>query len=80
MDEAVEIPIIYKGEELLFKAHVVRFGYVHHMVVDINGANITIERDEEGCYRALEEFDESGSHGKVDVELVKEIVQVLESL
>jgi hypothetical protein len=77
MAETLEIPVTYKHEELLFKAHVVRFGYVHHIMVDINGSNITIERDEEGSYRAL--GDES-TIGKADVELVKEIVQVLESL
>jgi hypothetical protein len=48
MQETIEIPVIYKDQELTFKAHTVRFGYVHHIIVDVNGTNITIERDEEG--------------------------------
>ena len=51
--DTLEIPVTYKNEELLFKAHVVRFGYVNHVVVDLGGTQITIERDEEGNYRAL---------------------------
>jgi hypothetical protein len=75
MQETIEIPVSYKGQELIFKAHTVKFGYVHHIVIDVNGTNITIERDEEGNYRALGDVD-----SKVDVELVKAIVEVLEGL
>jgi len=53
MSETLEIPVRYKKEDLVFKAHTIRFGYVHHIVVDVNGTPVTIERDEEGNYRAL---------------------------
>jgi hypothetical protein len=75
MQETIEIPVTYKGKELTLKAHTVRVGYVHHIIVDVDGTNITIERDEEGNYRALGDVG-----NKVDVELVKAIVGVLESL
>lgn len=51
--DTVEIPVTYKNKELPFQAHVVRFGYVNHIIVDFDGVQITIERDEEGNYRAL---------------------------
>jgi hypothetical protein len=75
MQESIEIPVTYKDQELTFKAHTVRFGYVYHIVVDVSGTNITIERDEEGNYRALGDVD-----SKADVELIKTIVGVLEAL
>lgn len=48
--DTVEIPVTYKNKEFSFKAHVVRVGYVNHIIVDLDGVQITIERDEEGNY------------------------------
>jgi hypothetical protein len=77
--DTFEIPVTYKNEELSFKAHVVRFGYVNHVVVDLGGTQITIERDEEGNYRALGDTEKiEGS--KVDVDLIRAVVTVLQSL
>ena len=53
MQEPIEIPVTYKNQELSFKAHVVHLGYVNHIIVELNGTHVTIERDEEGNYRAL---------------------------
>ncbi len=69
----------YNGNDLCLKAHVIRFGYVHHIVVDFSGNQITIERDEEGNYRALGD-EEKLKDSKVDVELVKAVITVLQSL
>jgi hypothetical protein len=51
--DRLEIPVTYKNKKFSFQAHVVRFGYVNHIIVDLDGVEITIERDEEGNYRAL---------------------------
>ena len=71
--DTLEIPVIYKNEELSLKVHVVRFGYVNHIVVDLGGTQITIERDEEGNYRALGDTEKVES-SKVDVDLIKAVV------
>jgi hypothetical protein len=73
--DTLEIPVTYKNEELSLKAHVVRFGYVNHIVVDLSGTPITIERDEEGNYRALGDIEK-----KVDPELIEAVVNVLQML
>jgi hypothetical protein len=77
--DTLEIPVTYKNEELSLKAHVVRFGYVNHVVVDLEGTQITIERDEEGNYRAIGDTEKMQST-KVDTELIEAIVNVLQSL
>jgi hypothetical protein len=79
MAETIEIPVTYRDQELTFKAHTVRFGYVHHIVVDVNGTNITIERDEEGNYRALADAGK-GNPFKLDAGLIEALVHVLEGL
>ena len=44
---------LYISTKTLFEAHVVRFGYVHHIVIDMEGRQVTVEKGEEGNYRAL---------------------------
>ncbi len=77
--DTLEIPVTYNGNDLCLKAHVVRFGYVHHIVIYLSGNEVTIERDEEGNYRALGN-EEKLKDSKVDVELVKAVITVLQSL
>jgi hypothetical protein len=77
--DTLEIPVTYKDKDLCLKAHVVRFGYVHHIVVDLAGNQITIERDEEGNYRALGDVEKL-KDSKVDVDLIKAVIAVLQSL
>ena len=77
--DTLEIPVAYKNEELSFKAGVVRFGYINHVIVDLGGTQITIERDEEGNYRALGDSEKMES-SRVDVNLIEAVVKVLESL
>lgn len=79
MAELFEIPVTFKNNELSFKAHSVRFGYVNHILVDITGTQITIERDEEGNFRAVGD-SEKMKDSKVDLDLVKAVVEVLEKL
>lgn len=77
--QTLEIPVTYRNEELTFKAHVVRFGYVNHIIVDIGGTQLTIERDEEGNYRAVGNQQDVNSD-RVDAGLIREVVMVLQSL
>lgn len=77
--DTLEIPVTYKNKELSFKAHVVRFGYVSHIVVDLDGVQITIEKDEEGNYRAIGDVEKMQDF-KVDVGLIKAVITVLQSL
>lgn len=79
MANLFEIPVTYQNQELTFKAHSVRFGYVNHILVDIKGTEITIERDENGNFRALGSTEKM-KDGLVDLNLVKAMIEVLEKL
>ena len=52
MDEQFELPVEYKGEQLLFKASLIVTGYTHKFNVDVNGQMVIFEPDEERNYRA----------------------------
>jgi signal-transduction protein with cAMP-binding, CBS, and nucleotidyltransferase domain len=44
MDELFEIPVLYKGQELLFPARLLIVGYVHKFVVTIDKQEFFFER------------------------------------
>jgi hypothetical protein len=79
MAETLEIPVRYKKHDFIFKAHTIRFGYLHHIVVDMDGTAVTIERDEEGSFRALVDAEKAQA-SKLDAGLIEALVSVLQSL
>ena len=52
MNGPFNIPVVYEGEALEFKARFERWGYTHRMAVLIGDTTVTFEPDEEGGYRA----------------------------
>ncbi|MFL5810896.1 MAG: hypothetical protein ACJ749_15350 [Flavisolibacter sp.] len=48
-----ELPMNWRNEEILFKARLLKMGYVFKMEVEINGGAILFEPDEEGNWRAI---------------------------
>jgi hypothetical protein len=53
MEEQFELPLVYKGEQVLLKASLLVTRYTHKFNVDVNGQNIIFEPDEERNYRAV---------------------------
>lgn len=76
MENTFDIPVIYKGKELLFTGQLLHLGYIHKIAIDVNGEQILLEKDDEGNYRAVLANIESES--KLDKELVKAIVESFE--
>ena len=75
----LEIPVRYHGKDLLLKGYVKRYGYVQHIVVDVNGRTVTFERDEEGNYRALSDPKEVDATA-TNIDLMKAVINVLDAL
>lgn len=46
MEDEFELPVEYKGEELLFNAKMIVIGYTHKFNVDVNGQKVVFEPDE----------------------------------
>jgi len=53
MEHQFELPVTYKGQEYLFNGRLATFTYGYKFFVDINGHEITFERDDEGELRAI---------------------------
>ena len=80
MEDIFEIPVTYKGEELLFTASLKAYGYVHKIEVDVNGQTIIFEQDEEGLYRGMLSYEEALLLPKVNIELVGLLATVLNTV
>ena len=78
MDEGFELPVVYKGKELLLPAKINRFGYSYKIEVEVSGTLIFFEKDEERNWRAL--INEQKDISKIDAELVNLIIGVLNEL
>ena len=80
MDELFEIPVLYKGQELLFPARLLIVGYVHKFVVTIDKQEFFFEQDDNGKYRAIAITTNQGEVKHLDTELLKAIAESIESI
>lgn len=80
MDDAFEIPVMYKDQELLFPSKLLTFGYVHKFQVDVFGQEFFFETDNNGAYRALIDPSNLEQAKKTDIELLKAIAAAIESI
>ena len=78
MEHFFELPVNYKGEELVFKGRLVTFGYTYKFYIVVNGREVVIERDDEQNYRIL--AGEGDIERSFDPELAKAIIDVLKAL
>ncbi|HRO44651.1 hypothetical protein [Agriterribacter sp.] len=75
MNECFELPVHYKGEELLLPAELQAWGYSYRIRVSVNDQVITFEPDEECNYRAL-----TDDTGKIpDIELIRSVANSIHS-
>lgn len=74
-EEPFELPVVYKGRELLLPARLVKTGYTYRIYVLAAEQEIIFEPDEERNFRAMVE---NGTGGNVPAELLQVIVEALE--
>ena len=76
--EEFEVPVTYKGKELVFNARLASFTYGYKIYVDVNGVEVVFERDDESNLRVL--LPEADSNPPVEKELIQSIVEVFNHL
>ena len=77
-DNIYEIPVQYKGEEVLVPAELLVTGYAHKFRVEVGGQEVFFEPDEERNYRAT--LDPEHSHSaKIDVAFLQAIAAGIEA-
>ncbi|UKB85950.1 hypothetical protein LF887_10080 [Chryseobacterium sp. MEBOG06] len=72
--EEFELPVTYKGKDLIFNVRLATFSHGYKFYVDINGCEVVFERDDEGNLRAI--VPDASSNHPVEKELIAAIIQV----
>ncbi|MGI9582870.1 hypothetical protein ACR1PO_16865 [Chryseobacterium sp. RRHN12] len=76
--EEFEVPVTYKGQDLLFNGKLATFSYGYKLYVDVDGTEVVIERDDHGDLRAL--LPDAASEKNIDKGLIEAIVEVFREL
>ncbi len=76
--ERFELPVTYKGQDLLFSGRLATFTYGYKFYVDINDVEVIFERDDEGNLRAM--LPENVSHAAIEKGLIEAIIEVFNDL
>lgn len=79
MEQFFELPVTYRGQELLLPGRLVSFAYSYKLYITVEGEEWVFERDDYGEFRVMTEHT-SVPHKKIDPELVSAIIEVLEKL
>lgn len=78
MEQTIEIPVEIHGTEQIYLGRVQAWQYGLRFLVDVEGVEMTLERDDAGEFRALLP---EGFGGKLpEKEVVAAIIRVLENL
>lgn len=77
MEHFFELPVPYKGEELLLKGRLVTFAYSYKFYVVVNGHELVFERDDAHQFRVLNTQDHPV---EIDRELIEQIIMMLQKL
>ena len=80
MTASFDLPVIYQGKEVSFTARLLKYGYTHKFLVDVNGTQVLFEPDEESNYRAILDATELQKNNKIDVGLLKTISSAIEAI
>ena len=74
-DEPFNLPVEYKGREIILPSRLVRRGYSYTIIVEVDQQEIIFEPDEEQNFRAIQE-NQSGK--SISLEMVRAIGEALE--
>ena len=80
MNDAFEIPVTFNAVDISFMAELVPSGYITRIAVDVYGQQMIFEPDEEGQYRVVIESALLTKYSNVNISLLKEIANVLNSV
>ena len=80
MSDQFEIPVFYKGKNLLFNGMLISTGFTFKIQVEMDEIIINFERDDENNFRAVLHPSQLLQADKIDKALVKEIGETLQQL
>jgi hypothetical protein len=78
MEQTIEIPVTVRGVDRVFAAEVHAWRYGLRFLVDVDGIQVVLERDDGGEFRAI--LPEGFSGKAPDKEVIGAIIETLQAL
>jgi hypothetical protein len=78
MEQTIEIPVTVRGVDRVFAAEVQAWRYGLRFLVDVDGVQVVLERDDAGEFRAI--LPEGFAGKTPDKEVIGAIIDTLQSL
>jgi hypothetical protein len=78
MQESFELPVFINNEELNFPGRLLNFGYSYKLEIDINGAKVLFEPDEERNWRAMLSEEDISTNKNLSKDLLQAIISSIE--
>jgi hypothetical protein len=76
-EHVLQIPVQWNGKEYEFTAQVQQWQYGWRFVFDIEGVRVNFEKDDNGEWRAVINYDDATGGKTVDKELVEKLGKVI---
>ena len=76
-EESFLLPVFYKDEEHLLSAELSTRGYIHRIIIEVEGEVVFFEPDEERNYRAV--LADTSVKSRLDPAFIRAIVASLEA-
>jgi hypothetical protein len=80
MDEGFELPVNYKGKEILLPARLLTLGYIYKIEVEIHGIIVHFEKDEERNWRAMVIEPSTEFENRIDKDLIVAVIETIEQV
>lgn len=80
MAESFELPVTYKGEQLIIPGILHLYGFTQKIEVNVNGLSVMYERDEERNWRAIVDPLQLEKNQSVQTELLQAIADSIEEV
>ena len=80
MENSFELPVSFKGKDLLLPGQLHLYGYTQKIEIIVNGVSLFFERDEEGNWRALIDPSELKKSRSLTIELIQAIACSIEEV
>ena len=80
MNDEFELPVDYKGEQVMLKASFLVTGFTHKFIVDVKGQDIIFEPDDERNYRAIILNENINKNIDMDKGFLKAIAKSIEEI
>jgi hypothetical protein len=80
MNEDFELPVDYKGKEIVLTARLLQQGYTYKIEVETEAGSLLFEKDDEAKWRALIDTQKADEYGTIDAVLLQAIATSLETI